>query len=190
MMTCVQRLLCTVEEAHTLRADPGGRVAGRNSARHLVRPLCWPNAPLDCRGLATCNAGHACSKGLVKRQVISLVGPLRWGVGSTVSPDARPAGAPLDDALGLHFISGPVVSSSTWAVPWRSCAICHRGYAAGLGERGGGSPRAVWEWGQAAGQRAMAQLQAQLQAAEGHLLPRSPWRPRWRRCLWPWGPMG
>ena len=53
------------------------------------------------------------------------------------------------------------------------------------------SPRAVWEWGQAAGQRAMAQLQAQLQAAaEGHLLPRSPWRPRWRRCPWPWGPMG
>ena len=37
------------------------------------------------------------------------------------------------------------------------------------------SPRAVWEWVQAAGQRAMEQLHAQLQAAaEGHLPPEEP----------------
>ena len=77
---CVQRLLCTVEEAHTLTAlILAAWSLARVLAIHLVesvlaerarRPTSWPRCP-QC---------GAClrSKGFVKRQVLSLVGPLRW----------------------------------------------------------------------------------------------------------------
>ena len=76
----VQRLLCTVEEAHTL---PELVLAVWSLARVLAirlvesvlaerarRPTSWPRCP-------QCGACMR-SKGFVKRQVLSLVGPLQW----------------------------------------------------------------------------------------------------------------
>jgi hypothetical protein len=55
-------------------------------------------------------------------------------------------------------------------VPFATAATL-LGWASGVAV----SPRAVWEWVQVAGQRAMAQLHKQLQAApEGHLPPKEP----------------
>ena len=100
---CVQRLLCTVEEAHTL---PELILAAcwLVSSPDTWSKLCWPNALVaDVVAPLPAMRGMLRSKGLVKRQVISLVGPLRWRAGSDgVLKDARPPGAPLDDALGLH----------------------------------------------------------------------------------------
>ena len=89
---CVQRLLCTIEEAHTLpELILAAWSLARVLARHLVeavlaerarRPTSWPCCP-------QCGAGMR-SKGFVKRQVISLLGPLQWQrrVGR-VSPGVR-----------------------------------------------------------------------------------------------------
>ena len=102
----VQRLLCTVEEAHTL---PALILAAWSLARvlaiHLVeavlaerarRPTSWPRCP-------QCGAGLR-SKGFVKRQVISLVGPLRWQrrVGRCPQGCETPQVAPFDEELGLQ----------------------------------------------------------------------------------------
>ena len=177
---CVQRLLCTVEEAHTLpELSLAAWALARVLARHLVEsglaerarcPTSWPRCP-QC---------GAClrSKGLVKRQVISLVGPLRWRrrVGRCPQGCETPQVAPLDDALGLHphqRTSGELQHlgcALAVFVPFATAATL-LGWASGVVV----SPRAVWEWVQAAGQRAMAQLHAQLQAAaEGHLPPEEP----------------
>ncbi len=177
---CVQRLLCTVEEAHTLpELILAAWALARVLARHLVEsvlaerarcPTSWPHCP-------KCGACLR-SKGLVKRQVISLVGPLRWRrrVGRCPQGCETPQVAPLDDALGLHphqRTSGELQHlgcALAVFVPFATAATL-LGWASGVVV----SPRAVWEWVQAAGQRAMAQLHAQLQAAaEGHLPPEEP----------------
>ena len=84
--------------------------------------------------------------------------------------------APLDDALGLqpHQRTSGEFQSLGCAlavfVPFATAATL-LGWASGVAV----SPRAVWEWVQAAGQRAMEQLHAQLQAAAaGHLPPEEP----------------
>jgi hypothetical protein len=176
----VQRLLCTVEEAHTL---PELVLAGGSLARVLAirlvesvlaerahRPTAWPRCP-QC---------GAClrSKGFVRRQVLSLVGPIRWQrrVGRCPPRCEIPLVAPLDDVLGLQppqRTSGELQSlgcALAVFVPFAPAAPL-LGWASG----GTVSPRAVGEWGQAAGQRAMTQLHAQLQAAAaGHLPPEEP----------------
>ena len=176
----VQRLLGTVEEAHTL---PELVLAVWSLARvlaiHLVesvlaerarRPTSWPR----CRQCGACMR----SKGFVKRQVLSLVGPLQWQrrVGRCPQGCETPQVAPLDDELGLqpHQRTSGELQSLGCAlavfVPFATAATL-LGWASGVAV----SPRAVWEWVQAAGQRAMEQLHAQLQAAaEGHLPPAEP----------------
>jgi len=82
----------------------------------------------------------------------------------------------LDEALGVqpHQRTSGELQHLGWAlavfVPFATAATL-LGWASGVAV----SPRAVWEWVQAAGQRAMEQLQAQLQAAaEGSLPPEEP----------------
>jgi hypothetical protein len=177
---CVQRLLCTIEEAHTL---PELILAAWSLARvlasHLVesvlaararRPTSWPCCP-------QCGACMR-SKGFVKRQVISLLGPLRWQrrVGRCPQGCETPQVAPLDDELGLHpqqRTSGELQHlgcALAVFVPFATAATL-LGWASGVAV----SPRAVWDWVQAAGRRAMAQLHAQLQAvATGHVPTEEP----------------
>ena len=103
---CVQGLLCTLEEAHTLpQLMLAAWALACGLARHLIasvlaerarRPTSWPCCP-------QCGAGMR-RKGLVKRRVISLLGPLRWQrrVGRCPQGGERPQVTPLDDALGVH----------------------------------------------------------------------------------------
>jgi hypothetical protein len=77
---CVQRVLCTLEEARTLPALVlAAWSLARVLASHLVeavlaeraqRPTSWPGCP-------PCGACMR-SQGVVQRQVLSLLGPLRW----------------------------------------------------------------------------------------------------------------
>jgi len=176
----VQRLLCTIEEARTL---PELVLAVWSLARVLAirlvesvlaerarRPTSWPRCP-------QCGACMR-SKGFVRRQVISLVGPIRWQrrVGRCPQGCATPQVAPLDDELGLqpHQRTSAELQSLGCAfavfVPFATAATL-LGWASGVAV----SPRAVWDWVQAAGQRAMEQLHEQLQGvAEGHLPTEEP----------------
>jgi hypothetical protein len=177
---CVQRLLCTVEEAHTLpELILAAWALARVLAGHLVesvlaerarRPTLWPRCP-------QCGA-YVRSKGFVQRQVISLVGPLQWRrrVGRCPQGCETPQVVPLDDALGLHphqRTSGELQHLGCVLavfVPFATAATL-LGWASGVVV----SPRAVWAWGQTAGPRAMEQLHGQLQAAaEGHQPPEEP----------------
>jgi hypothetical protein len=102
----VQRLLRAMEDARSLTALilAAWQVA-RVLAIHLVesvladrarRPTSWPRCP-QC---------GAClrSKGFVKRQVISLVGPIRWQrrIGRCPQGCETPQVAPFDEELGLQ----------------------------------------------------------------------------------------
>jgi hypothetical protein len=177
---CVQRLLCTLEEAHTLpELVLAAWSLARVRARHLVeavlaerarRPTLWPRCP-------QCGARMR-SKGFVKRQIISLLGPLQWPrrVGRCPQGCETPQVAPLDDDLGVQpqqRTSGELQQlgcALAVFVPFATAATL-LGWASGVAV----SPRAVWAWVQAAGRRAMAQLHEQLQAAaEGHLPPEEP----------------
>jgi hypothetical protein len=176
----VQRLLCTVEETHTLpELILAAWALARVLAGHLVesvlaerarRPTLWPRCP-------QCGA-YVRSKGFVKRQVISLVGPLQWRrrVGRCPQGCETPQVAPFDDALGLHphqRTSGELQHlgcALAVFVPFATAATL-LGWASGVVV----SSRAVWTWVQTAGQRAMEQLHGQLQAAaEGHQPPEEP----------------
>src|SRR5439155_2142690 len=121
------------------------------------------------------------SKGFAPRQMMSLCGLIRWQrrVGRCPQGCVIPQVAPLDDALGVqpHQRTSEEVQSLVCALavfaPFATAARL-------LGWSSGGtvSPRAVWCWVQAAGQRAMEQLHAQLQAlAQGHLPTEEPLAP-------------
>ena len=169
-----------MEEAHTLpKLILAAWSLARVLARHLVeavlaerarRPTSWPCCP-QC---------GACMrrKGLAKRQVLSLLGPLRWQrrVGRGPQGCETPQVAPLDDALGLHpqQRTSRELQHLGWAlavfVPFATAATL-LGWASGVAV----SPRAVWDWVQAAGRRAIAPLHAQLQAvATGHVPTEEP----------------
>ena len=176
----VQRLLRAMEDARSLTALilAAWQVA-RVLAIHLVesvladrarRPTSWPRCP-QC---------GAClrSKGFVKRQVISLVGPIRWQrrIGRCPQGCETPQVAPFDDELGLQShqrTSGELQSlgcALAVFVPFATAATLLSWYSAASI-----SPRALWGWVQAAGQRAMEQLQEQLQAvAQGQLPTEEP----------------
>lgn len=176
----VQRLLCTLEEALTLpELMLAAWALARGLDRHLIasvlaerarRPTSWPCCP-------QCGAGMR-REGLVQCRGISLLGPLRWQrrVGRCPQGGETPQVAPLDDALGVHYQqrTSRAIQHLGWAlavfVPFATAAHSWAGQGGG-----GGAPRAVWEWVQVAGQRAMEQLHQQLQAAaEGHLPPEEP----------------
>src|SRR3989454_10131682 len=176
----VQRLLRAVEDAPSLPALilAAWQVA-RVLAVHLVeavlaerarRPTAWPSCP-------ACGASVQ-SKGFASRQMMSLCGPIRWQrrVGRCPQGCVIPQVAPLDEELGVqpHQRTSEEVQSLGCALavfaPFATAARL-------LGWSSGDtvSPRAVWCWVQAAGQRAMEQLHAQLQAlAQGHLPTEEP----------------
>jgi hypothetical protein len=176
----LQRLLGAIEEAQTLTelllaAWPLARlltlhVVDYVLAERALRPTLWPRCPV-------CGASLE-SKGFVKRQVTSLFGPIRWRrrVGRCPQGCAIGQVAPFDEELGLqpHQRSSGELQCLGCAlavfVPFATAARLLRWY-------GGGpvSPRAVWCWVQAAGQRAMDRLEAPLAAvARGALPPEEP----------------
>jgi hypothetical protein len=176
----MQRLLRAVEDAPSLPAlILAAWQAARVLAVHLVeavlaerarRPTAWPPCP-------ACGASLQ-SKGFAPRQMMSLCGLIRWQrrVGRCPQGCVIPQVAPLDDALGVqpHQRTSDEVQSLGCALavfaPFATAARL-------LGWSSGDtvSPRAVWCWVQAAGQRAMEQLHAQLQAlAQGHLPTEEP----------------
>ena len=176
----VQRLLYAIDEAHTLTEIilavwPLARVLAMHIveavlAERALSPTFWPRCP-------TCGT-FLRSKGFVKRQVLSLFGPIRWQrrVGRCPQGCETPPVAPLDDELGVR----PYQRTSDELqhlgcalavfVPFATAAMLLRWYSAGSV-----SAQAVWEWVQAAGRRAMEQLHEQLQAvAKGHLPTEEP----------------
>lgn len=176
----VQCLLRAVEHAHSLTALilAAWQVA-RVLTVHLVeavlaerarRPLSWPPCP-------ACGASLR-SKGFAARQVTSLFGPIQWRrrVGRCPRGCVIPQVAPLDEALGVQphqRTSGELQSLGCALAVFMPFATAARllGWYSGSTV----SPRAVWCWVQAAGQRAMEQLHEQLQAlAQGHLPPEEP----------------
>jgi hypothetical protein len=176
----VQCLLRAVEHAHSLTALilAAWQVA-RVLTGHLVeavlaerarRPLSWPPCP-------ACGASLR-SKGFAARQVTSLFGPIQWRrrVGRCPRGCVIPQVAPLDEALGVQphqRTSGELQSLGCALAVFMPFATAARllGWYSGSTV----SPRAVWCWVQAAGQRAMEQLHEQLQAlAQGHLPPEEP----------------
>ena len=173
----VQCLLRAVEHAHSLTALilAAWQVA-RVLTVHLVeavlaerarRPLFWPPCPACGTSLR--------SKGFAARQVTSLFGPIQWRrrVGRCPRGCVIPQVAPLDEALGVQphqRTSGELQSLGCALAVFMPFATAARllGWYSGSTV----SPRAVWCWVQAAGQRAMEQLHEQLQAlAQGHLPP-------------------
>lgn len=102
----VQRLCDALEDARTLSALVlAAWQLARVLAMHLVEdvlahrgrcPTSWPRCLACGRSLR--------SKGFVKRQVLSLVGPIQWQrrVGQCPQGCATPHVAPLDEALGLR----------------------------------------------------------------------------------------
>src|SRR5437016_7427808 len=176
----VQRLLGAVEDAHSLHALilAAWQVA-RVLTIHLVEavlaerarhPTLWPRCP-------QCGAGLR-SKGLAKRQITSLFGPIQWRrrVGRCPHGCETPQVAPLDEALGIqpHQRSSGEVQALGCAlavfVPFATAAQL-LGWYCGAAV----SPRAVWGWVPRAGGQAMARLQEAIQAvATGQLPPEEP----------------
>ena len=176
----MQRLLRAVEDAPSLPAlILAAWQAARVLAVHLVeavlaerarRPTAWPPCP-------ACGASLQ-SKGFAPRQMMSLCGLIRWQrrVGRCPQGCVIPQVAPLDDALGVqpHQRTSDEVQSLGCALAvFAPFATAARWLGWSSGDTV--SPRAVWCWVQAAGQRAMEQLHAQLQAlAQGHLPTEEP----------------
>ena len=173
----MQQLLRTIEEAPTLAqlilaVWPLARVLARQVVEYVLaeraqRPSMWPLCP-------TCGVPLR-RKGFAQRQRMSLVGPLRWRrrVGRCPHGCPIPQVAPFDEALG-----GQPHQRTSGALQLLGCAFAvfvpFAPAARLLGWSCGGmvSPRAVWGWVQAAGHRAMALLQEDLEAvARGDALP-------------------
>ncbi len=176
----VPRLLRAVEDAPSLTALilAAWQVA-RVRTVHLVeavlaerarRPTAWPPCPAWGVSLRR--------KGCAPRQMTSLCGPIRWPrrVGRGPQGCVIPQVAPVDDALGGEPPQRTSEDVQSLGCALAVCVPCApaarwRGWDSG----GPGSPRAVWGWGHAAGQRAMEQLHEQGQAlAPGHLPTEEP----------------
>ena len=171
----VQRLLSAVDDAHSLTAFilAAWQVA-RVLTIHLVdavlaarsqHPTRWPRCP-------QCGAGLR-SKGVAKRQITSLFGPIQWRrrVGRCPHGCKTPQVAPLDEALGVQ--PHPRSSGEFQALGCALAVFVPLATAARLLGWDSGStvrPPAVWGGVQAAGQQAMETLQKHLHAlAQGDL---------------------
>jgi hypothetical protein len=170
----VQHLLRLLEDASSFTALilTAWQIA-RVLAVHLVeavlterarQPTAWPPCP-------SCGAPLR-SKGVASRQMMSLVGLIRWQrrVGRCPQGCAMPQVAPLDEALGVqpHQRTSGELQCLGCAfavfVPFATAARLLGWYCGSVV-----SPRAVWGWVQAAGHQAMAHLQEDLAAvARGH----------------------
>ena len=170
----VQRLLRMMEDARSLTALilAAWQVA-RVLAVRLVedvlterarQPTAWPACP-------ACGAAVR-SKGMASRQMMSLVGLVRWQrrVGRCSQGCTIPQVAPFDEMLGVqpHQRTSGELQCLGCAlavfVPFATAARLLGWYCGGVV-----SPRAVWCWVQAAGHHAMKHLQEELAAvARGH----------------------
>ena len=166
---CVQQLLRTIEEAQTLAqlilaVWPLARVLALHMVEYVLaeraqRPSAWPPCP-------TCGVPLR-SKGFAQRQLMSLFGPICWRrrVGRCPQGCAIPQVAPFDEALEVQ-----PHQRTSGELQWLGCAFAvfvpFATAARLLGWYCGGrvSRRAVWGWVQAAGHRAMALLQGELEA--------------------------
>ena len=172
--SAVQRLLCAVEDAHSLTVLILAAWQGaRGLTVHLVeavlaerarQPTAWPSCP-------GCGVPLR-SKGFATRQMTSLLGPIRWQRRGGRCPQGctLPPVAPLDEALGVQphqRTSGELQAlgcALAVCVPFATAARLLGWYSGGVV-----SPRAVWYGVQAAGHQAMEALQADLATMEqGH----------------------
>ena len=165
----VHRLLRAVEDAHSLSAFilAAWQVA-RVLTVHLVEavlaerarhPTRWPRGP-------QCGAGLR-SKGVAKRQITSLCGPIQWRrrVGRCPHGCETPQVAPLAEALGVQPQQRTSGERQSLGCALAVCVLFATA-ARWLGWYRGGpvSPQAGWGWGPAAGQHVMETLQAHLPA--------------------------
>jgi hypothetical protein len=176
----VQQLLRPIAEAQTLAqlilaVWPLARVLALHMVEDVLaeraqRPSTWPPWP-------TCGV-PLCSKGCAQRQLMGLFGPLRWRrrVGRCPQGCAIPQVAPCDEVLGVQ-----PHQRTSGELQWLGCAFAvfvpFATAARLLGWYCGGlvSSRAVWGWVQAAGHRALALLQEDLDAvARGDAPPSEP----------------
>lgn len=131
------------------------------------RPTQWCDCP-------QCGA-RLNSKGLIPRQINSLIGVVRWKRRVGRCPKRCRIGhqiAPLDDELGLRPHQRSSVELKQVAcllalfVPFETAAtLLSRLLPTSV------SPMAVWRWVQRVGQRAMVQLESQLEALANGQLP-------------------
>src|SRR5262249_56614925 len=149
---CVQQLLCTIEEAHTLAqlilaVWPLARMLALHMVEDVLaeraqRPSAWPPCP-------TCGVPLR-SKGFAQHQLMSLFGPVRWRrrVGRCPQGCAIPQVAPFDEALGVQphqRTSGELQllgCALAVFVPFATAARLLGWYCGGVGW-----PRWVWWWG-------------------------------------------
>jgi len=176
----LQHLLRMMEDADSLTAlTLAAWQVARLLAVHLIEavlagrarcPTSWPPCP-------ACGVPLR-SKGFARRQITSLCGPIQWRrrVGRCPQGCTIPQVAPLDEALGVQpqqRTSGELQSlgcALAVFVPFATAAQLLGWYCGGTV-----SPQAVWGGVQAAGRKAMEQLQEQLSAvAQGDLPPEEP----------------
>jgi hypothetical protein len=176
----VQKLLRTIEEAHTLTqlllaVWPLARALAIRVVEYVLteraqQPTSWPPCP-------ACGTVFR-SKGFAQRQITSLFGPIRWHrrVGRCPRGCAIPQVAPFDETLGVqpHQRTSGELQALGCAfavfVPFATAARLLGWYCGGLV-----SPRAVWCGVQAAGHQAMEHLQEELDTvAQGHGPPPEP----------------
>jgi hypothetical protein len=174
MILTVQQLLHMIEKAQTLTqlimaVWPLARVLAQHIVEYVLaeraqRPIVWPPCP-------TCGTVLR-SKGFAQRQLMSLIGPIRWRrcVGRCPHGCDIPQVAPLDAALGVQAhqrTSGELQClgcALAVLVPFATAARLLGWYCGGVV-----SPRAVWGWVQAAGRQAMGLLQGDLATVDqGH----------------------
>jgi hypothetical protein len=135
-------------------------------AERACRPTQWPACPVCGRAVR--------SKGFAARQITSLFGPIQWQrrVGRCPQGCATGQVVPFDKELGVqpHQRTSDDLQVLGCAlavfVPFATAARLLSWYSGDAI-----SPRALWGWVQAAGTRAMATLQQQLQALAHDDLP-------------------
>ena len=167
----LQQRLAAIEQAQSLTAlvVAAWALAQRLSvhiiefvlAQRTESPTAWPPCPQCGKSL------H--SKGLVKREVTTLVGVIQWRrrVGRCPAGCAIGQVSPFDEVLGLtpH-------QRTSWELQALGCAFAvfvPFATAARFVSWWSGSPVspwAVWQWVQAAGGEAIQRLEAQLAALE------------------------
>ena len=156
-----QTLTALVVAAWALAQHISVQVVESVLAERALHPTSWPACSQCGKRL------H--SKGLVKREVTTLVGLIRWRRRVGRCPDGCMIGqvAPFDEVLGLtpyqHTSLELQALGCAFAVfvPFATAAR-FVSWCSGAPV----SPWAVWQWVQAAGGEAMNRLEAQLEALE------------------------
>ena len=156
-----QTLTALVVAAWALAQHISVQVVESVLAERAQHPTSWPACSQCGKRL------H--SKGLVKREVTTLVGLIRWRRRVGRCPDGCMIGqvAPFDEVLGLtpyqhtslelQALGCAFAVFVPFATAARFVSWCSGGPV---------SPWAVWQWVQAAGGEAMNRLEAQLEALE------------------------